>query len=139
MISHVQVDIPSNQIHPIIQFIQSIWVVLEQVINVYGLKAETAEPLARCIRKIIESTQLHFAPILPLLLPKIVQSFQSSRLSCYLWISAKCVRVFGAEEQYQQDIRVLLENLTSIVFEMVQHPEIPTEEPEIGTRIFFDI
>ena len=133
MISHIQVDIPPNDPHPIVLFIQSIWVVLDQVINIHGLKPETAEPLSRCVRKMIEATQLHFAPILPLLLPKIVQNFQTCRLSCYLWISAKCVRVFGAEEKYQQDIRVLLESLTGIVFEMVQHPEIPSEEPEIGT------
>ena len=46
------------------------------------------------------------------------------------------MRVFGAEEQYQHDIRILLENLTSIVFEMVQHPEIPSEEPEIGISCY---
>lgn len=107
--------------------------------TVHGIKSVTAEPIARCLRKLLECTKTSFSPILPHLLTKLVYGFERSKLSCYLWIAAKCVRVFGADKEHKVEIRVLLENLTSVVFLMVQHPEIPTEEPEIGIFDEFDI
>ena len=138
LIAHINVHVPDNAPHPTVVFLQNVWVVLDQFVTLYGSKSTTAEPMARCFRKLIESTQLHFAPILPLLLTKIVQGFEQSKLSCYLWIAAKCVRVFGGVEQYQQDIRVLIESLTSIVFLMVQNPG-SSEEPEIGNLFLYSV
>ena len=131
LLTHIEIERPSIT-HPVILFLENIWVVVDLLITKHGAASATAEPIARCLRKILEATKTSFAPLLPHLLTKLVQGFESSKLSCYLWIAAKCVRVFGADEAHQQDVRVLLESLTNIVFQMVQHPEIPSEEPEIG-------
>jgi transportin-3 len=132
LLTHIEVE-PNSPTHPVLSFLENIWVVLDLLITKHGALSVTAEPIARCLRKILEATKTSFAPLLPHLLTKLVQGFESSKLSCYLWIAAKCVRVFGADEAHQQDVRVLLESLTNIVFQMVQHPEVPSEEPEIGT------
>jgi hypothetical protein len=51
-----------------------------------------------CARYMISALQQHFAPLLPSLIQKLVACFQHKQHSCFLYLAATTVSIFGNSE-----------------------------------------
>lgn len=56
------------------------------------------EPLCKCFNSFIRSYGVHFIPLLPQLMERLVSAFDATGNSCYLWVSFKLVREYACDE-----------------------------------------
>jgi hypothetical protein len=131
LMKFVHVVFPPNQSHPTVNLLEQMWPVFLKLFELHGAKVRTSESLARFFRHVLESTKAHFAPLLPKLIPCLLQGLEKTKLSCYIWVCAKVVRVCGYKQDYQNDINQLIQSVTQIVFHMVQNPNESDPEPEM--------
>jgi hypothetical protein len=131
LLKFVQVSFPPNQSHPTVNLLEQMWPVFMRLFELHGAKVRTSESLSRFFRHVLESTKSHFAPLLPKLIPCLLQGLEKTKLSCYIWVCAKIVRVCGYKQDYQNDINQLIQSVTQLVFQMVQNPQSSDPEPEM--------
>jgi transportin-3 len=132
----IDINIPESETHPSVTFLQQLWPVFERIFDKHGLRNVTAESLSRFFRHIMDSTQLFFYPILAPMMNLVVAAFEKCVLSCYIWLCAKCVRIFGQNINFKNEVCQLIERITQTVFNAVQNTQISYEEPELGKVLF---
>jgi hypothetical protein len=131
LMKFIDVVFPPNQPHPIVQLLEQMWPVFQKLFDMYGDTVRTSESLARFFRHVLESSKIHFASLLPKLLPCLIQGLERTKLSCYIWVCAKVVRVFGRKQEYVLVLNQLVQSVTQTVFQMVQNPSLTDPEPEM--------
>ncbi|KAL2916946.1 Nuclear import receptor [Polyrhizophydium stewartii] len=113
-------EVPAEMPHPCVLIMTEMWPIIQQLYQRHGRDAAIAEALARLFRNSIESYKLHMLPLLPRIVEAQVTYFESTGLSCYLWVAGRCVRTFGTESREEGRIVCLMvERMTALVFEMV--------------------
>ncbi|KAI8899929.1 armadillo-type protein [Globomyces pollinis-pini] len=139
LVQFIDSVVPPEEPHPLVQYMEQIWPVIEQLFTSYGHEARIAESICRLFRYFLETTKLHSQSILSSLVTLMMGSFQQTKLSCYIWMCTKCIKIFGTEEQYQNSLGQLVEQLTSIVMQMNQEAVATSEEPDLGILIRFNL
>lgn len=94
----IQPQIEVGQPHPCVTFIGELWPVLDITLSNFGDTPTITEPLCKCFNSFILSYGLHFVPLLPQLMERLVNAFSATGQSCYLWVSFKLVREYACDE-----------------------------------------
>ncbi|KAL0080626.1 armadillo-type protein [Phycomyces blakesleeanus] len=129
-------DIPVGAPHPCVAFLNELWPVFDMCLSNFGSEPIIAEPLCRCFRNCIQSYKLHFAPLLPLLMERLVGGFDSSRLGVYLWVAHKLVREYAIEGTESVTVCFqLLESLSATVFTTLNEKKFE-EIPDVVEEYF---
>lgn len=132
---YIELEYLPSEPHPSVQFLQRMWPIFEQLFNAFGHRSIIAEAISRFFRHFIESTKVHFHPLLLPLHQLVISSLSQTRLSCYIWMSSKLVRIFGNEGEYREQICKLLQEVTAIVFEIVRQPSNTVEEMDLSISL----
>ncbi|KAG0171417.1 Nuclear import receptor [Apophysomyces sp. BC1034] len=90
-------EIPLGQPHPCVNFINELWPVFDLCLTNFGGDENVCEQLCRVFRHCIESYKLHFVPLLPQLMERLVAGFEQHGMSVYLWVSHKLVREYAVD------------------------------------------
>ncbi|KAI9273878.1 armadillo-type protein [Helicostylum pulchrum] len=93
---HPKVEV--GQAHPCVTFIGELWPVLDMTLSNFGHISTVSEPLCKCFNSFIRSYGVHFIPLLPQLMERLVSAFDATGNSCYLWVSFKLVREYACDE-----------------------------------------
>lgn len=96
--SVIRPNVTLGQPHPCVTFISELWPVLDLVLNNFGNEPTVTEPLCKCFNNFIISYKLHFVPLLPQLMERLVNAFGATGESCYLWVSYRLVREYAQNE-----------------------------------------
>lgn len=94
----IQPEVALGQPHPCVTFISELWPVLDLTLNNFGDEPTVTEPLCKCFNNFILSYGLHFVPLLPQLMERLVSAFGATGQSCYLWVSYRLVREYAQDE-----------------------------------------
>lgn len=109
-IEFVHPDIPAGQPHPCVNFVNELWPIFDLCIKNFGDSNVICEPLGRCLKSCIKSYKLHFLPLLPQLLDRLVIGFEQSGLGVYLYVSLKVI------EEYAQSTA----ETTAVCFSLIE-------------------
>ncbi len=129
---YINIQLASSDVHPSLIIIEKIWPIIQSLFTKFGDKLIISESLSRFCRHFLESTQIHSGKILPLLFSNLISTLQRTKLSCYIWVCSKVVRVYGPIKEYHIQMGQLLQEITTVVFEIVQNPNKDCREPELG-------
>lgn len=94
----IQPKVELGQPHPCVTFISELWPVLDITLTHFGDVPTVTEPLCKCFNSFIRSYGAHFIPLLPQLMDRIVNAFEATGQSCYLWVSFKLVREYALDK-----------------------------------------
>jgi transportin-3 len=94
----IQLKIELGQAHPCVTFIGELWPVLDITLTNFGDLSTVTEPLCKCFNSFIRSYGPHFIPLLPQLMERLVNAFEATGQSCYLWVSFKLVREYALDK-----------------------------------------
>ncbi|KAJ3273070.1 Nuclear import receptor [Terramyces sp. JEL0728] len=134
---YIDLEYLPTEAHPSVVFLQRMWPIFDQLFNAFGHRSIIAESLSRFFRHFIESTKVHFHPLLLPLHQQVVNTLSRTKLSCYIWMSSKLVRIFGNAEAYKEQVCKLLQEVTAIVFEIVRLPTNTVEEMDLIVEEYF--
>jgi transportin-3 len=121
--------------HPILLLLEQMWPIIDNLFQYHGHRPATTECLSRFFRNVLESTKVHFAPLLSRLMTLLLESLQKTKLSCFVWVGAKIILIFGSQSRFQKDILDFTEGIAQLVFQMVQETLSSSQEPEIGNHV----
>ncbi|KAI8365426.1 armadillo-type protein [Choanephora cucurbitarum] len=121
----IRPEIPLGQPHPCVTFISELWPVLDTTLTQFGGLDTVSEPLCKCFNSFMLSYGPHFIPFLPQLMERIVNAFNLTCLSCYLWVSLKLVRAFARDEG-QRPCFEFVQQLSQVLFVKLQTQQVNT-------------
>lgn len=119
----IRPDIPIGQPHPCVTFVSELWPVLDVTLANFGQVLTVSEPLCKCFNSFIVSYGPHFVPLLPQLMERIVNAFDSTGLSGYLWVSSKLIREY-AKGDGEHPCFEFIKRLSQTMFVKMQAQEI---------------
>ncbi|TPX70051.1 hypothetical protein SpCBS45565_g02000 [Spizellomyces sp. 'palustris'] len=112
---------PLSQPFPAASVMQEIWPVIDMLMNKYGSISVVADAFARCCSYTMMSYKWDIVPILMQMMTRTVALFDQTGLACYLWVSWRCVRVYGNDEREEgKTVFGIVETLTASTFRMIQ-------------------
>ncbi|KAJ3385809.1 Nuclear import receptor [Lobulomyces angularis] len=88
--------IPKNHSHPMVELMQGFWPIFTKLLDNYG-STPIAVGVSRILRYSMENYRDHMLPLLPLIIQKMMEGYESTASSTYLWIANKCVLVYASE------------------------------------------
>ncbi|KAI8369742.1 armadillo-type protein [Blakeslea trispora] len=127
-------NIPVGQSHPCVTFISELWPVLDSTLTQLGGLDTVSEPLCKCFNSFMLSYGPHFIPFLPQLMERIVNAFNLTGLSCYLWVALKLVREFAREEG-QRPCFEFVQQLSQVLFVKLQTQQV-NDMPDVIEEYF---
>ncbi|CAO3658469.1 unnamed protein product [Umbelopsis ramanniana] len=93
----IQPEIPMNETHPCVAFINELWPVFDLCLSNFGADQLVSESLCKCFKTCVISYRMHFVPLLPQLLQRIVNVFSQTGMSAYLWVAGRTIREYAVE------------------------------------------
>ncbi|KAI7906612.1 armadillo-type protein [Cokeromyces recurvatus] len=117
-------NIPSGQAHPCVTFISELWPVLDIILANFGGLSTISEPLSKCFNSFISSYGIDFVPLLPSLMERIVNAFDRTGLSGYLWVALRMVREYGKREAAASPCFELVQRLSQTMFTKLQSSQV---------------
>ena len=115
----VQPDVASTGPHPVVTIISSLWPLFNTLLDKYP-DTPLSDALARLFKYCIKSYRFHFYPLLPALMTKTLNLFETTKNPCYIWITKQCIQEFGDDESEQgKKVFELFEGITRNVFILV--------------------
>ncbi|KAJ2957823.1 hypothetical protein NQZ79_g6514 [Umbelopsis isabellina] len=93
----IQPEIPPHETHPCVAFINELWPVFDLCLANFGGEELVSESLCKCFKTCVISYRLHFVPLLPQLLQRIVNVFSQTGMSAYLWVAGRTIREYAVE------------------------------------------
>jgi transportin-3 len=131
----IQPNIPAHESHPCVAFINELWPVFDLCLGNFGGDEMISESLCKCFKTCVISYRMHFVPLIPQLLQRIVNVFSQTGMSAYLWVAGRTIREYAIEgSDGVTPCLQLVEQLSSPTFAMFgnkQFDDIPD-----GKRIF---
>ncbi|KAF9581145.1 Nuclear import receptor, partial [Lunasporangiospora selenospora] len=91
----VNPQVAPSDAHPCIPIFQELWPVLDTLADRIGNIDDVAKELTGCWRSALISYRTHFAPLVPMIMARLIKSFEQTGLGPYLWVSGRVVREFG--------------------------------------------
>lgn len=124
----IQPNIPVNETHPCVAFINELWPVFDLCLANFGSDQLVSESLCKVFKTCVISYRMHFVPLIPQLLQRIVNVFSQTGMSAYLWVAGRTIREYAIEgSDGVAPCLELVEQLSSPTFTM------------FGTKSFDDI
>ncbi|KAJ3021462.1 Nuclear import receptor [Thoreauomyces humboldtii] len=116
-----QVDTLNANTHPSIAVIAEIWPAIDQVVTLYAPFApKVSEFYARLCSGSMAAYKHTLLPVLSPMMTKVVDLFNQTGQSCFLWASWRCVREYGSDDtEIGRVVFGLVETLTTSVFQLI--------------------
>ncbi|KAG9299539.1 hypothetical protein G9A89_020710 [Geosiphon pyriformis] len=113
--------ISTGQVHPCISVIQEMWPVFDQLLAHFSGHPHLSEAISKCFKNCVVSYSDEFRPLLPALMDRLVNAFDQTGLSCYLWVATKCVREYIDGEGSEATLTLLafVERLSVTMFRVL--------------------
>ncbi|KAI9480494.1 MAG: armadillo-type protein [Benjaminiella poitrasii] len=117
-------NIPTGQPHPCVTFISELWPVLDTVLSNFGDQPTVSEPLSKCFNNFMSSYGSDFVPLLPSLMERIVNAFDATGLSGYLWVALRMIREYGKGGAAAAPCFELVQRLSQSMFIKLQSSQV---------------
>jgi transportin-3 len=88
-------NVATGVAHPCAEIVEQVWVVIDAVLTDCIRNSSTMENACRVVKYMVTTMQQHARPLLPVLLQKLVACFHHEPHSCFLYLGASVVSIFG--------------------------------------------
>ncbi|MDA8532027.1 exportin/importin beta family protein [bacterium] len=88
-------DVPLDVAHPCAGIVAQVWEGMDAVLMQCIADCGTMENACKVVKYMVATMQKHARPLLPVLLQKLVACFDQAQHSCFLYLSASMVNIFG--------------------------------------------
>lgn len=95
-LKYLQPSVTQGQPHPCVSIITDSWPAIKQIIITYGRQQKLAESGARFMRSSIVSYRTFMGSILEEWANSLMDFFEMTGYSCWLWVCTKFIKFYGA-------------------------------------------
>ena len=126
-------QVPHHVPHPCVETLVSLWPMIDQLLEQYGHHEQISGTICRMLRNCMNSYKEHFLVLLPMILQKLATMFERTGYSCFVWVAGHSVRCYGSDDKPEGKlVYSLAQEMTRIVFNIVQNPDVRFEDLEEG-------
>lgn len=126
----------SQSRHPAILILSQLWPHLDNLFNVFAKHENAVEHLCRCVKHGLKSARKHSRDMLPVLLPKLVNSFKAQPFCSYLDVASTLVSELRGETDLHPQLKAMMEELVVKAAGMLSSLEAFTEDPDLVDDFF---
>jgi transportin-3 len=129
--------LPPNT-HPVIELVQSLWPFLENASIRFPNDAALAECICRFHKHVIRTVGAKaYLSMLEALLKQLVDSFERTRQSPYLYAASICIAEYGKDAAYAQKLYDAVALLSTTFFSFNRNLEELTNHPDVVEEFFY--
>jgi len=124
--------------HPMIDLLQSSWGLLEAATNRFPNDNMLAEKICRLHKHTLRACGAKaYAPMLDALMKQLVQSFERTHQSPFLYAASICITEYGQDAAYTQSLYGMVAALATTVFSFLRTLEELTNYPDVVEEFFY--
>jgi len=131
-------SLPTSHTSPIMEIIQSVWPILDALSVRFALNNFMAEKICQLHKHALRSCgAVAYEPMLESLMKQLVQSYQRSRQSAYLYAASICVTEYGRDPKHASNLFNMLNTMASVSFSFLNNLEDLTHHPDVVEELFY--
>lgn len=131
-------SIPASGNGPIMEIIQSLWPLLETLSSRFPLDIAIAEKICRLHKHALRSCGVvAYEPMLEPLMKQLIQSFERSRQSAYLYAASICVTEYGPDSKHSSNLFGMINAMALVSFSFLKSHEDLTRHPDVVEELFY--
>jgi transportin-3 len=121
-----------------LELISSVWGFLDAAINRFPNDVLLAEKICRMHKHALRTCgALAFSPVLDRLITQIVQSFDRSHQSPFLYAASICITEYAADVSYSSRLYRMVASMASTCFSFLVNLEEFTNHPDVVEEMFY--
>jgi transportin-3 len=123
---------------PIVDIIQSVWPILDALSTRYPLDIAIAEKICRLHKHALRSCGVvAYEPMLEPLMKQLIQSYERSRQSAYLYAASICVTEYGRDPKHGLNLFGMINAMASVSFSFLKSLDDFTRHPDVVEELFY--
>ena len=123
---------------PILEIIQSVWPILDALSTRFPHDVAIAEKICRLHKHALRSCGVvAYEPMLEPLMKQLVQSYERSRQSAYLYAASICVTEYGRDPKHSMNLFAMVNAMASVSFSFLNSLEDLTRHPDVVEELFY--
>lgn len=124
--------------HPMIELLQSLWALLESASIRFPHDTSLAEAICRLHKYVIRTLGAKaYVSMLDALMKQLVESFERTRQSPFLYAASICISEFGKDPAYTQKLYDMVALLATTFFAFNRNLEELTNHPDVVEEFFY--
>jgi len=129
---------PTSGINAMIEVIQSIWQLLESMSVRFPHDNALAEKTCRFHKHALRSCgAAAYEPMLEPLMMQLIQSYERSRQSAYLYAASICITEYGSNPKHGSNLFNMINAMASVSFSFLNNLEDLTHHPDVVEELFY--
>ena len=123
---------------PILQIIQSVWPILDSLSTRFPQDIGIAEKICRLHKHALRSCGANvYEPMLEPLMKQLIQSYERSRQSAYLYAASICVTEYGRNPKHSANLFGMINAMASVSFSFLNSLDDLTRHPDVVEELFY--
>mmetsp|Transcript_23554 Transcript_23554/g.65374 ORF Transcript_23554/g.65374 Transcript_23554/m.65374 type:complete len:954 (-) Transcript_23554:96-2957(-) len=123
---------------PVVEIMQSVWPILDTLSVRFALNSAMAEKICRLHKHSLRSCgAAAYEPMLENLMKQLIQSYERSRQSAYLYAASICVTEYGRYPKHASNLFNMINAMASVSFSFLQNLEDLTNHPDVVEELFY--
>lgn len=124
--------------HPIMEILASTWNLLDAASKRFPQDNNLAEKICRLHKHALRTCgAVAYAPMLDALMDQLVRSYESTRLSPFLYAASICVTEYGREPQFAPKLFNMISALANTSFSFLRSLDDLTRHPDVVEELFY--
>ena len=129
---------PTSVTNPIMEVIQSIWHLLDAISVRYPQDNPLAEKICRFHKHALRSCgAAAYEPMLEPLMKQLIQSYERSRQSAYLYAASICVTEYGRIPKHSSNLFNMINAMATVSFSFLNNLDDLTRHPDVVEELFY--
>ena len=135
---NVTVQPTTRTTHPMIEVTQSIWQLLDAASVRFPHDNTLAEKICRFHKHTLRSCgAVMYEPMLEPLMKEIIESYQRSRQSAYLYAASICITEYGRDPKHCSSLFNMINSMASVSFSFLNNLDDMTRHPDVVEELFY--
>lgn len=123
---------------PIVEIIQSVWHILDALSTRFPNDIAIAEKICRLHKHALRSCGVvAYEPMLEPLMKQLIQSYERSRQSAYLYAASICVSEYGRDPKHSSNLFAMINAMATVSFSFLKSLEDLTQHPDVVEELFY--
>lgn len=138
IVQFLTVPISDQNIHPMIELLQSSWALLETAMNRFSGDIMLAETICRLHKHALRNLGAKaYLPMLDALMKHLVTSFERSHQSPFLYAASICITEYSHDPTYSQRLFDMVAAMATVFFSFNRSLLELTEQPDVAEEFFY--
>ena len=123
---------------PIVEIMQSVWPLLDGLSTRFPNDIGISEKICRLHKHALRSCGvIAYEPMLEPLAKQLVQSYERSRQSAYLYAASICVTEYGRDPKHSANLFGMINAMASVSFSFLNSLDDLTRHPDVVEELFY--